>query len=74
MNLSNNKTYLYLIGILSSIAEHIKGILIAALSIIGYVISILFMNNGISFTSALLLILGVSIVVLLLLSTNKKGN
>jgi hypothetical protein len=69
MNLSNNKVYLYLIGILSHTIE----LLITALVIAGCIIATLFEHSQISFTIATIIIVSLTIISLLLLIARKEN-
>ena len=68
MNLSNNKVYLYLIGILSHTIE----LLITTLIMAGCIIATLFEHNQISFTTAIIIVVSLTIISLLLLVIKRK--
>lgn len=72
MNLSNNKTYLYTIGILSNIINHIIEIVVAISLIAGCIIATLFEHNQISFTTATIIVVSLTIISLLLLVIKRK--
>jgi len=74
MNLSNSKTYLYVVGILSNIIKHFIELLITALIIAGCIIATLFEHNQISFTTAIITVVSLTIISLLLLTIKRKGN